>query len=165
MIEQMVGVLIDTHMGAVHALDDLAVNSPRHYLELAPDLLAFLRRTRHVGEFVVDHTVEVIQRFLCHIAGDIVDLAALRGNFHQGCHGVQLLRVLDGVALDFALGHGQQGSGDITPVIGVGSHTAGDRANHVTGADGAVGGAADAGFLFGVFADQPAGTHGAQLAA
>ncbi len=77
----------------------------------------------------------------------------------------ELLLVLHGVAVRLALGHGDQRERHVAAVVGVGRDAAGDLAGEMPRGDRRQVGAADAGLLLGVLADQSARTHAADAAA
>ena len=108
-----------------------------------PDLLALLRRADEVAQLAA-LLAELADGLVGHVQGDLLDRAPLGGDAVLGRHRRQLGHVADFVALGLALGHGQQGKGQVTAVVGVGGRAGSDGAGQVAGGDGLHGRAADA---------------------
>ena len=163
-LEDVLGVEVDALVRAVHDLDDLAVDGARGDAQLAPLGLPLGGRALGVDDVAV-RLAELGQRDVGDVEGDLVDLAAAGGDAQVPGHGVQLLLVLDLVARGLAGGDGAQRHRHVAAVVGVGGHAAGHLAGEVARGDGAHVGAADAGLLFSVLADEAAGAHRADAAA
>ena len=163
-LEDVLGVEVDALVRAVHDLDDLAVDGARGEPQLAPLGLPLGGRALGVDDVAV-RLAELLERDVGDVEGDLVDLAAAGGDAQVPGHGVQLLLVLDLVAGGLAGGDGAQRHRHVAAVVGVGGHAAGHLAGEVARGDGAHVGAADAGLLLGVLADEAAGAHRADAAA
>ena len=163
-LEDVLGVQVHTLVGAVHDLDDLTVDGARGNAQLAPLGLPLGCRTLGVDDVAVG-LAELLQRLVGYIEGDLVDLAPLGRDAEVAGHRVQLLLVLDLVPGSLAHGDCAQRHRHVAAVVGVGGHAARDLAREVARGDGAHVGAADAGLLLGVLADQAARAHGADAAA
>ena len=163
-LEDVLGVQVHALVGAVHDLDDLTVDGARGDPQLAPLGLPLRRSPLGVDDVAV-RLAELLEGLVGHVEGDLVDLAPLRGDAEVPGHGVQLLLVLDLVARGLTQGDGAQRHGHVAAVVGVGGHAGGHLAGEVARGDGAHVGAADAGLLLGVLADEAAGAHRADAAA
>ena len=163
-LEDVLGVEVDALVRAVQHLDDLAVDGARGDPQLAPLGLALGGRALGVDDLAVG-LAELGEGHVGHVEGDLVDLAAAGGDAEVVGDDVQLLLVLDLVPRGLAQGDGAQRHRHVATVVGVGGHAAGHLPREVAGGDGAHVGAADAGLLLGVLADQAARAHRADAAA
>ena len=163
-LEDVLGVEVDAHVGAVHDLDDLAVDGARRQAELLPERLALRRRPPRVDDLAVG-LAELGQGDVGDVEGDLVDVATAGGDAEVAGDGHELLLVLDGVAGGLAEGDGAQRHRHVAAVVGVRRDAARDLAREVARGDGRQVGAAQARLALGVLAHQTARAHAADAAA
>jgi hypothetical protein len=65
-------ILVHAHMGSMHQLHNLTVNSSGSYPHVSPYLLSFKRSSLHKEEFSF-LTSELSQRLVPYINGDLID--------------------------------------------------------------------------------------------
>jgi hypothetical protein len=78
-VEDVLGILIIAHVGAMEDIDDLAVNSARDESQFSPQILAFLRGAFDREEFAI-LLAEHRQTSLGDIKRHITNLATLGFN-------------------------------------------------------------------------------------
>ena len=127
-------VLVDSHVGAVHDLDDFAVYAPGDDAVFAPDLLSFQRRLLDVGELPL-LLPELVRGPFRRCRGDVLDGPALRGHAEVEGHLEELRLVLDGEALGLALGCLDESLHHFPGMVRVGGRACGDLAGEVPGHD------------------------------
>jgi hypothetical protein len=160
-------------VGAVHDLDDFAVDVSGQYTGFGPFFIQGCWRPFEVVEFAFG-LAPFVQGFFGHFQGDFIDVAVLDGtvNIYRGGHvkprsdSQQLVGIFDFVSIGLFASRAQEYLGHAAAVVGVGGCAAGDHADEVAGRDGVGRGAAKA--LAGVFTldaalgqGQAAGAHGA----
>jgi hypothetical protein len=135
-------ILVVADVGAVHRLDDLAVNTARHDAQLLPELLALGRRA---ADGATSRAAGRTGR--CRGQPGRWRSPRARG-LRWGCHSsaatvrsLATSRMI--IAFGLSVGHGFQGEGHIAPVVGVGGRPGGNGTDQVAGLDGVDGRPAD----------------------
>ena len=132
--DQVDRVVVHADVGAVHDLDDLAVDAARVDAQLLPQFDALCRRAAGEldGAFLL---AKLGVGGAGQIQGDLFLAPALGLDAVLGRQRVQLGLVLDLVAAALALGGQEQRVGDVAPVVRVGGRAGGDHADQVAGDD------------------------------
>jgi len=170
-------ILVHTHVGAVHDLDDFPVDIPGLDALGFPFFVQRFRRPFQIQELAFGLT-PLIAGFLAYFQGDFVHIAILRFTVHFNGGGYaqmrrdrqQFVHIFDLIGFGLFPGRGKKNLGHTAAVVGMGGSAGSHHAREVTGGNGVGGGPAQA--LAGVLALDPAlgqryaaGSHGTVLTA
>ena len=160
LVEDVLGVLVVAHVGAVEHLHHLAVDAPRRDLQLLPQLVTLRRRPLEKGQFAL-LLAELGDGLVGHVDGNVVERAAFGGDAVVPGHRLQFVGVANLEAFRFALGRRLEGEGQVATVVRMGGAARGHMPRKDARADGLQRSAADAHLT--VFGDaaRPHQTHGA----
>ena len=161
LVQDVLGVLVVAHVGAVEHFDHLAIDTAGGKVQFLPQLVALLRGTAQVGKLAL-LLAEFCNGLIGDVVGDVKDWASLRRNAQVFRHRLQFIRIADLEALSLVFGDGLERERQVAAVVRVGGAAGGHMAGKVAGANGLEGSAADADLA--VLGDA-AGTHQAHRAA
>ena len=153
-------VLIHAHVGAMHHLHDLTVNTPGDDAQLPPQFLSLFRSPLDELQFPLLLS-KLGEHLLSQFYGDLVLVSAVYLHLEGTGQHPELLFVPDLVPGRLPPGRGQEKHGCLPTVIRVGRRAGGHHAAKVPGCNGRRRGATDPGRAGRVAIGDPAWPHGA----
>jgi hypothetical protein len=132
MVQDMLGILVNTDAGAVQRLHDFTVNSAWHNTQLAPYRLTLGRCSIDINQLAF-LLAKLAQGFFSYICSNLIRSTSVYWHSQIAGYSMQLPHIFYTVVRRLACSGSQQRQSHTATMVGVGSRTTGDTTSHVSG--------------------------------